>query len=53
MTFSRLNADGKVLVMKYGVMPQVFDPISETTVPLRLPDAPTLPYSALACQDRR
>jgi signal transduction histidine kinase/ligand-binding sensor domain-containing protein len=34
---SQVTGDGKVVVMKYGNPPQLFDPATETAAPLRLP----------------
>lgn len=51
MQRSQVNADGKVIVMKFGETPRLFDPVSETSAPLRLPPTGVMPYSIN--QDRR
>ena len=51
MQRSQVNADGKVIVFRFGYPTQVFDPVSETLAPLHLPDIGVPPYSVH--QDRR
>ncbi|WP_166454833.1 sensor histidine kinase [Duganella aquatilis] len=45
MQRSQLTADGQVIVMRFGYTPRLFDPVSETSAPLRLPDVGVAPYS--------
>ena len=45
MLASQVGADGKVIVLKFGETPRLFDPASETSSPLRLPAGASLPYS--------
>lgn len=51
MQRSQLTRDGKLLVFRFGYPVQLFDPATETTTPLRLPAAESMPYSVNA--DRR
>ncbi|USX28935.1 histidine kinase [Oxalobacteraceae bacterium OTU3CINTB1] len=48
---SQLLPDGRVRVFRFGVQPRIFDPVSETSAPLVLPDVGVMPYSVH--QDRR
>jgi signal transduction histidine kinase/ligand-binding sensor domain-containing protein len=51
MQRSQLTADGQVIVMRFGETPRIFDPVSETSMPLRLPQSGVMPYSVH--RDRR
>lgn len=51
MQASELHPDGKVRVFRFGVPPRIFDPVSETSAPLPLPDIGVMPYSVH--RDRR
>jgi signal transduction histidine kinase/ligand-binding sensor domain-containing protein len=51
MLASQVQADGKVIVMKFGETPRLFNPVTETSSPLRLPASGGLPYSVH--RDRR
>ena len=48
---SQLLPDGRVRVFRFGLQPRVFDPASETSEPLSLPDVGVMPYSVH--RDRR
>jgi signal transduction histidine kinase/ligand-binding sensor domain-containing protein len=45
MLGSQVHADGRVIVMRFGETPRMFDPVSETSAPLKLPPGVSLPYS--------
>lgn len=42
---SQLLPDGRVRVFRFGVQPRIFDPLSETSAPLSLPELGVMPYS--------
>ena len=45
MQRSQVQADGKVILMKFGHAPQLFDPVTESLEPLNLPQTGAPPYS--------
>lgn len=51
MQRSQLTADGKLVVFKFGDPVRLFDPVAETSAPLRLPAGAAMPYSVH--RDRR
>ncbi|SDG19348.1 MULTISPECIES: triple tyrosine motif-containing protein [unclassified Duganella] len=51
MQRSQLTADGKLLVFRFGYPVRLFDPVTESSTPLRLPDMGVPPYSVH--RDRR
>jgi signal transduction histidine kinase/ligand-binding sensor domain-containing protein len=51
MQRSQVSVDGEVIVFKFGETPQLFEPVTETLTPLRLPQLDTPPYSVH--RDRR
>lgn len=48
---SQLLPDGRVRVFRFGLAPRIFDPATETSAPLTLPDTGVTPYSVH--RDRR
>ncbi|WP_195763525.1 sensor histidine kinase [Duganella guangzhouensis] len=48
---SQVGPDGTVIVIKFGETLNLFDPVSETSKPLRLPETGVMPYSVH--RDRR
>lgn len=48
---SQVMRDGRVIVIKFGETLNLFDPVSETATPLRLPQTAAMPYSVH--RDRR